>query len=128
MVGFVGGGREPQSNHLQGCRAFVLATGVFGCFLETSGFVIETREMEPLLLVEDKSELRAMMRKALERAGYAVDEAPDGAAAIQKVRERRYLLVITDFEMPGASGTEHLREPKQADATIPVLLLTAYGS
>jgi len=60
--------------------------------------------MEPLLLVEDKNELRAMLRKALERAGYEVDEAPDGAAAIQKVRARRYLLVITDLKMPGASG------------------------
>jgi len=84
--------------------------------------------MEPLLLVEDKNELRAMLRKALERAGYEVDEAPDGAAAIQKVRARRYLLVITDLKMPGASGLEVLRATKQADATIPVLLLTAFGS
>jgi DNA-binding NtrC family response regulator len=84
--------------------------------------------MEPLLLVEDKNELRAMLRKALERAGYDVDEAPDGAAAIQKVRARRYLLVITDLKMPGASGLDVLRETKQADATIPVILLTAFGS
>jgi DNA-binding NtrC family response regulator len=84
--------------------------------------------MEPLLLVEDKNELRAMLRKALERAGYGVDEAPDGAAAIQKVRARRYLLVITDLKMPGASGLDVLRETKQADATIPVILLTAFGS
>src|SRR6266480_3723203 len=84
--------------------------------------------MEPLLLVEDKPELRAMLRKVLERAGYAVDEAPDGAAAIQKIRARRYLLVITDLKMPGASGLDVLRETKQADAAIPVLLLTAYGS
>src|SRR6266478_4486103 len=84
--------------------------------------------MEPLLLVEDKTELRTMLRKALERAGYAVDEAPDGAAAIQKLRARRYLLVITDLKMPGASGLDVLRETKLADATIPVLLLTAYGS
>ena len=84
--------------------------------------------MEPLLLVEDKNELRAMLRKALERAGYGVDEAPDGAAAIQKVRARRYLLVITDLKMPGASGLDVLRETKQADSTIPVLLLTAFGS
>ncbi len=90
--------------------------------------MIETEEMEPLLLVEDKNELRAMLRKALERAGYIVDEAPDGAAAIQKVRARRYLLVITDLKMPGASGLEVLRETKQADATIPVILLTAFGS
>ena len=66
--------------------------------------MVETKEMEPLLLVEDKTELRTMLRKALERAGYAVDEAPDGAAAIQKIRARRYLLVITDLKMPGLRG------------------------
>jgi DNA-binding NtrC family response regulator len=93
-----------------------------------AGFVVETKEMEPLLLVEDKNELRAMLRKALERAGYAVDEAADGSAAIQKVRARRYLLVITDLKMPGASGLDVLRETKAADATIPVILLTAFGS
>src|SRR5277367_5151783 len=84
--------------------------------------------MEPLLLVEDKNELRAMLKKALERAGYTVDEAPDGTTAIQKVRARRYLLVITDLKMPGASGLDVLRETKAADASIPVLLLTAFGS
>jgi DNA-binding NtrC family response regulator len=90
--------------------------------------MVETKEMEPLLLVEDKNELRAMLRKALERSGYTVDEAPDGTAAIQKIRARRYLLVITDLKMPGASGLEVLRATKNADATIPVILLTAFGS
>jgi DNA-binding NtrC family response regulator len=90
--------------------------------------MVETKEMEPLLLVEDKNELRAMLRKALERAGYKVDEAPDGAAAIHKVRARRYLLVVTDLKMPGASGIDVLRATKHADATIPVILLTAFGS
>jgi DNA-binding NtrC family response regulator len=84
--------------------------------------------MESLLLVEDKSELRAMLRKALERAGYSIDEAPDGTAAIQKIRARRYLLVITDLKLPGASGLDVLRAAKNGDATVPVLLLTAYGS
>ena len=69
-----------------------------------------------------------MLRKALERSGYTVDEAPDGTAAIQKVRARRYLLVITDLKMPGASGLDVLRETKHADAAIPVILLTAFGS
>src|SRR5215468_10393645 len=90
--------------------------------------MLKPREMEPLLLVEDKNELRAMLRKALERNGYAVDEAPDGSAAIQKLRGRRYQLVLTDLKMPGASGLDVLRETKQADATIPVILLTAFGS
>ena len=84
--------------------------------------------MEPILLVEDKHELRAMLRKALERAGHTVDEAPDGSAAVAKVRARRYLLVLTDLKLPGRSGLDVLRETKQADPTIPVILITAYGS
>src|SRR5579862_7249170 len=83
--------------------------------------------MESLLLVEDKNELRAMLRKALERGGYSVDEAPDGAAAVQKLRARRYLTILTDLKLPGASGLEVLRASKAVDATIPVILLTAYG-
>jgi DNA-binding NtrC family response regulator len=69
-----------------------------------------------------------MLRKALERAGYEVEEAPDGTAAVQKVRARRYQMVITDLKLPGASGLDVLRATKQADATIPVILLTAFGS
>ena len=84
--------------------------------------------MEPLLLVEDKNELRAMLRKALERNGHSVDEAADGSAAIQKLRAKRYQMVLTDLKMPGASGLDVLRESKQADSTIPVILLTAFGS
>lgn len=84
--------------------------------------------MEAVLLVEDKAELRAMLRKALEKAGYTIDEAPDGTSAIEKVRSRRYLVVLTDLKLPGASGLDVLREARRADAMIPVILITAYGS
>ncbi|MGH9717019.1 MAG: sigma-54-dependent transcriptional regulator [Candidatus Acidiferrales bacterium] len=84
--------------------------------------------MEPVLLVEDKTELRAMLRKALERFGYAVEEAPDGTAAIEKARSRRYQLILSDLKLPGHSGIEVLREAKRAEPTIPVILVTAYGS
>ena len=90
--------------------------------------MVEKIILEPLLLVEDKNELRAMLRKALERAGYAVDDAPDGSAAVNKIRARRYLVVLTDLKLPGCSGLDVLRETKQADPTIPVILITAYGS
>ena len=83
---------------------------------------------EPILLVEDKAELRAMLRKALERAGYSVDEAPDGNIAVEKIRSRRYLLVLSDLKLPGHSGIEVLREAKRVEPTLPVILLTAYGS
>jgi DNA-binding NtrC family response regulator len=84
--------------------------------------------MEPVLLVEDKAELRAMLRKALERAGYTVDEAPDGNAAVDKVRMRRYLMVLTDLKLPGNSGIDVLREAKRVEPTLPVIIMTAYGS
>src|SRR6185295_15318240 len=84
--------------------------------------------VEPLLLAEDKPELRAMLRKALERSGYKVEEASDGNSAIAKIRARRYLLVLTDLKMPGSSGLDILRESKQADPSVPVILITAFGS
>jgi DNA-binding NtrC family response regulator len=84
--------------------------------------------MEPLLLVEDKPELRAMLRKALEKNGYAVEEAPDGSSAIEKVRSRRYQLVLSDLKLPGGSGLDVLRESRKAESTLPVILMTAYGS
>ena len=84
--------------------------------------------MDPLLLVEDKAELRAMLRKALERSGYAVEEAADGSSAVAKLRGRRYLLILSDLKLPGCSGLDVLRESKQADPTIPVILVTAFGS
>ncbi len=84
--------------------------------------------MEPLLLVEDKNELRAMLRKALERAGYNVEDVADGSTAVARIRARRYLLVLTDLKLPGRSGIEILQEAKQIDPTVPVILITAYGS
>src|SRR6202165_2986203 len=83
---------------------------------------------EPLLLVEDKAELRAVLSKALKLAGWNVDEAPDGTAALDKLRRMRYLLVLTDLKLPGCAGLDVLRVVKEADPTIPVILMTAYGS
>ncbi len=69
-----------------------------------------------------------MLRKALERSGYSVEEAPDGNAAIEKVRNRRYQLVLSDLKLPGHSGLEVLRESRKVESTLPVILMTAYGS
>ncbi|HTQ86859.1 MAG TPA: response regulator, partial [Candidatus Solibacter sp.] len=74
--------------------------------------------MEPLLLVEDKPELRGVLRKALERAGWKVDEAADATSAIEKARGMRYLLVLTDLKLPGGSGLDVLRQVKEADPDI----------
>ncbi len=84
--------------------------------------------MEPVLLVEDKTELRAMLRKALERWGYAIDEAPDGNSAIDKVRTRRYQMVLSDLKLPGTFWNRRAARGPPRGAHLPVILVTAYGS
>src|SRR6185295_1270102 len=84
--------------------------------------------MAEILIVEDKDSLRQMLRLTLQTAGYAVDEARDGAEARRKLNDSRYKLVITDLKMPRADGLEVLRAAKASDADMAVILLTAYGT
>src|SRR5256885_1621991 len=69
-----------------------------------------------------------MLSTAIRRAGYQVDEAADGNIAAEKIRKQPYQLVITDLRLPNRSGLEILKIQKETDATIPVLLMTAFGT
>jgi len=81
-----------------------------------------------ILLVEDKESLRAVLRKTLEAEGFGVDEAPDGRAALEKIRRDRFVMVLTDLRLPAASGHEVLKAAVAADPDMPVILMTAYGT
>src|SRR5688500_16738709 len=82
----------------------------------------------PVLLVEDKESLRAMLRHALEGQGHVVVEARDEAEAIQQLREARPAVVLTDLKLPQGDGFGVLRAAKELDAEVPVVVMTAYGS
>jgi len=69
-----------------------------------------------------------MLATAIKRSGYTVDEAADGPVAIEKIRKRPYHLVITDLRLPNLSGLEVLRAQREADPSIPVLIMTAFGT
>src|SRR5215813_14643877 len=69
-----------------------------------------------------------MLATAIKKAGYRVDEAADGNAAVERIRKQPYQLIITDLRLPTLSGLEILKIQKETDPTIPVLLMTAYGS
>src|SRR5215203_3595899 len=84
--------------------------------------------MPDVLLVEDKESLRRVLRLTLESAGYGVAEAEDARAAAQALAREPYRLVLTDLRMPHGSGLDVLRASKSADAEVPVVLMTAYGS
>ena len=81
-----------------------------------------------ILLVEDKDSLRQMLSTAIRKAGYEVDEAADGNIAVEKIRKRPYSLVLTDLRLPTLSGLHILAIQKEIDSTIPVLIMTGYGT
>lgn len=84
--------------------------------------------MHDLLVVEDKASLRAMLCKTLVGAGYRVDESATGTEAVARLAQRRYLAVLCDLKLPGADGFEVLRAALDADPSVPVVLMTAYGT
>jgi DNA-binding NtrC family response regulator len=84
--------------------------------------------MADILLVEDKDSLRRVLRLTLENAGYTVAEAIDARAALNEIANSRHRLILTDLRMPNGSGLDVLRAARAADADVPVIVMTAFGS
>ena len=85
------------------------------------------RSHAPILIVEDKDSLRAMLRHALEAQDHAVLEAADEAEALRQIREGRPDLVLSDLRLSSGDGLGVLRGAKDLDPELPVIVLTAYG-
>lgn len=81
-----------------------------------------------ILVVDDFSTMRRIVRNLLKEIGYTnVDEAEDGAVAMQKLKSSKFDFVVSDINMPNMNGFELLRQVR-ADAElkqVPVLLVTA---
>jgi len=82
--------------------------------------------MKHVLIVDDSATVRLELCAALTAAGYAVVEAADGVAGLERVAEVAFSMIILDVNMPRMGGLEmldHLKaDPKSAG--IPVVLLT----
>jgi len=82
----------------------------------------------PVLLVEDKDSLRAMLRLALEGQGHDVLEARDEAEARQLLAQTRPAVVLTDLKLPSGDGFGVMRAAKDIDPDLQVIVMTAYAS
>ncbi len=80
-------------------------------------------------MVDDEPDLRFVLRRIFERAGYQVAEANDGAAALASVRESPPDLLVTDMMMPVMGGAELVARLRADPVTagIPVLAVTGDG-
>ena len=82
----------------------------------------------PILLVEDKDSLRAMLRHALEAQGHTVVEARDQPEAVAALHAARPGMVLSDLRLPEGDGLGVLRAAKDMDPELPVVVMTAFGS
>lgn len=80
-----------------------------------------------ILLVEDDPGIVSFLAKGLKAEGYTTVTALDGNEAIRLLSSstEHFDLVLLDFGLPGTSGDEVLRQLRQRDATLPVIVLTA---
>jgi two-component system NtrC family response regulator len=84
---------------------------------------------ERILLIDDDESIRKVIGYMLEDAKYAaVDTAATAAEGLKAFRAQRPDLVLTDIKMPKMSGIELLGELKNIDPSVPVIILTAFGT
>ncbi len=81
-----------------------------------------------VLVVDDQRNMRATTALLLREAGYAVAEAEDGAAAVQRVGAESFDVVLTDVRMGAVDGMEVLRATLEATPTAQIIVMTAYGT
>lgn len=80
-----------------------------------------------ILVIDDDILIRAMVRKELEKLGYAVEVSSDGDRGLQRLEIERYDMVVTDINMPNMSGLElikRIRTSSSEHSTVPILCIT----
>ena len=82
--------------------------------------------MYSILVVDDESRIRTIIRKYAEFEGHKVTEAADGMEAVLRCREGGYDIVIMDIMMPELDGFSAVREIRKT-SDVPIIMLSARG-
>jgi len=80
-----------------------------------------------ILVVDDEAGMRDLLRILLEKEGYEVLTAGDGATGLALAMNRAPSLVISDIKMPGLDGVGLLAGLREHGFTMPVIMITAYA-
>ncbi|MEK7858269.1 MAG: response regulator [Elusimicrobiota bacterium] len=79
---------------------------------------------DKVLIIDDESILRRLVRRSLEHAGYEVVEACDGADAFEEVRKHRPAVVLMDIHMPRLDGIAAIEGIRGIDESIAVIVMS----
>ena len=86
------------------------------------------QELPPILVVDSQPDMRSELEQSLNRVGFAVDSAVDGAEALDMFKSAQYGMVIAGDQASGADGLQVLNSLKRISPQIPVVIMTARGS
>ena len=81
--------------------------------------------MARILVIDDDTECRETIRKALEREGYILESVGDVDGAIRAIEQKHFDLIVSDCRMPGKTGLDLMIELGALGFRIPVLLVSA---
>ncbi len=81
-----------------------------------------------ILIADDEKEILISCRKILERAGYEVATASDGAEALNALKSSRYDLFFVDLRMPGRTGMEIVSLARSVDPSMMIIMFTAFAT
>ena len=81
-----------------------------------------------ILVVDDDEAILVFLKEVIESEGYSFLSASRGEEALIKIKEDKPDLVMLDIEMPDLNGLEVLGLIREEDKTLPVIILTAYGT
>src|SRR5690242_5605250 len=84
--------------------------------------------MPSILIVEDEAKMRRLLELNLGEQGFTTHAAADAEAGLKLLSQEKIDLVVTDFRLPGMNGLEFLQAIKRMNASLPVVMMTAYGS
>lgn len=84
--------------------------------------------MPTILIVEDEAKMRRLLELDLSEDGFHTVSAADVETALKKLHESTPDLIITDLKLPGMGGLEFLEHVKRANAALPVIVMTAFGT
>ncbi len=85
-------------------------------------------EARSVLVLDDERIVGDRLKPALEREGFAVEVFTDSTAAIARLKEKRFSVLVTDLRMRGPSGIDVLRYARDACPGTKVIVITAYAS
>ncbi|HPB38521.1 MAG TPA: response regulator, partial [Syntrophorhabdus sp.] len=85
-------------------------------------------ERATILIVEDEETQRSLLSGLLQKEGYTVEEAGNGANAIDLFRTKTIDLVLLDFKLPDMDGLAILKGVKEINPEVEIIMITAYGS